>query len=106
VAFEPSILSSPRFFYVPVLAVEPTSGGSQTYSIIDFRPAFITNETATTTSVKGSHTGDSNNGLVVQGNDIKRIKVVFFNDKALPMEGDIPIIDYLGVGSRVIRLID
>ncbi len=32
--------------------------------------------------------------------------MVFFNTKALPTEGDIPIIDYLGVGARVIRLID
>ena len=103
---DPSILSSPRFFYVPVLAIEPSSGGSNTYSIVDFRPAFITDETATTTSVKGSHTGTSDNGLTVQGNDIKQIKVVFFNLKALPSEGDIPIIDYLGVGTRVIRLID
>ena len=106
VVFDPSILSSPRFFYVPVLAVEPSSGGSNTYSIVDFRPAFITDETPTTTSIKGAHTGTANNGLTVQGNDIKQIKVVFFNTNALPTEGDIPIIDYLGVGARVIRLID
>jgi hypothetical protein len=34
------------------------------------------------------------------------MKVVFFNSKALPSEGDIPLIDYLGIGTRVIRLID
>jgi hypothetical protein len=101
-----SILSSPRFFYVPVLAVEPASGGSNTYSIVDFRPAFITDESATLTSVKGAHTGSANNGLTVQGNDIKRIRVVFFNDDALPVDGNIPVIDYLGTGKRVIRLID
>jgi hypothetical protein len=106
VVLDPSILSSPRFFYVPVLAVEPASGGSQTYSIIDFRPAFITDETATTSSIKGSHTGTANNGLTVQGNDIKQIKVVFFNANALPVEGNIPLMDYLGTGRRVIRLID
>jgi hypothetical protein len=103
---DPAILKSPRFFYVPVLKVQPTTGGSNKYSIIDFRPAFITDETATTTSIKGQHTGTSDNGLTVQGNDIKQIKVVFFNLKALPSEGDIPIIDYLGVGTRVIRLLD
>ena len=31
---------------------------------------------------------------------------MFFNDAALPSEGDIPLIDYLGTGNRVIRLID
>jgi len=106
IVLDPAILSSPRFFYVPVLSVQPTTGGSNRYSIVDFRPAFITDETATATSIKGAHTGTADNGLTVQGNDIKQIKVVFFNISALPSEGDIPIIDYLGVGNRVIRLID
>ena len=101
-----SILRSPRFFYVPVLAVEPTSGGSNKYSIIDFRAAFLTNETATASAIKGSHTGTVENGVWVQGQDIKQIKVVFFNSDALPIDGDIPLIDYLGTGNRVIRLID
>ncbi len=101
-----SILRSPRFFYVPVLAIEPTSGGSARYSIIDFRAAFLTDETATATAVKGSHTGTADNGVWVQGQDVKQIKVVFFNSDALPVDGDIPVIDYLGTGNRVIRLID
>jgi Flp pilus assembly protein TadG len=106
VAFIPEILKSPRFFYVPVLAIQPTTGGSETYSIIDFRAAFLTDETATNTAIKGSKTGTNNNGVVVQGNDIKQLKVVFFNDAAIPVDGDIPLIDYLGTGNRVIRLID
>ncbi len=81
-------------------------GGSNKYSIIDFRAAFLTDETATTTSIKGSHTGTTDNGVWVQGQDIKQIKVVFFNGDALPIDGDIPVIDYLGTGNRVIRLID
>ncbi len=101
-----SILRSPRFFYVPVLAIEPTSGGSSKYSIIDFRAAFLTDETATASSIKGAHTGTTDNGVWVQGQDIKQIKVVFFSDEALPTDGDIPLIDYLGTGNRIIRLID
>ena len=101
-----SILRSPRFFYVPVLAIQAVPGGSNKYSIIDFRAAFLTDETATTTSIKGSHTGTVDNGVWVQGQDIKQIKVVFFNSDALPVDGDIPVIDYLGTGNRVIRLID
>ncbi|MBF4769980.1 Tad domain-containing protein [Nocardioides agariphilus] len=106
VKLDPAILRSPRFFYVPVLKIQPGSGGSQTYSIIDFRAAFLTDETATTSATKGSHTGTNNNGVVIQGQDIKQLKVVFFNDDALPVDGDIPLIDYLGSGNRVIRLID
>ena len=30
----------------PVLDVEPTSGGSTRYSIVDFRPAFLTDESS------------------------------------------------------------
>ncbi len=101
-----SILRSPRFFYVPVLAVQPDEGGSNRYSIIDFRAAFLTDETASSASIKGSHTGTSDNGVWVQGQDIKQIKVVFFNSDAIPIDGDIPVIDYLGTGNRVIRLID
>jgi hypothetical protein len=31
---------------------------------------------------------------------------VFFNSAALPTEGDIPLMDFLGSGERVIRLLD
>jgi Flp pilus assembly protein TadG len=106
IVLDPSILSSPRFFYVPVLAIQPATGGSQTYSIIDFRAAFLTDETATSTAIKGSKTGTNDNGVIVQGQDIKQLKVVFFNSKALPVAGNIPLIDYLGAGERVIRLLD
>ena len=41
------IWSSPRMVFVPVLGVEPSSGGSNKYQIIDFRPGFITDQTET-----------------------------------------------------------
>jgi hypothetical protein len=106
IVLSPKIFSSPRFLWVPVLAIQPTTGGSQTYSIIDFRAAFVTDETTTSTATKGSKTGTNDNGIIVQGSDIKQLKVVFFNSKALPHEGDFPLIDYLGTGQRVIRLLD
>ena len=89
-----------------IVAIQPSTGGSQTYSIIDFRAAFITDEPSTASSVKNGHTASNDNGLMIQGQDIKQLKVVFFNSKALPAEGDIPIIDYLGTGQRVIRILD
>lgn len=106
IVLSPKIYSSPRFLWVPVLAIQPGTGGSQTYSIIDFRAAFITDETVTSTAVKGSKTGTNDNGVIIQGSDIKQLKVVFFNSKALPHEGDFPLIDFLGSGQRVIRLLD
>ena len=50
------IFDSPRFFYVPVFAIQPEFGGSNRYSIIDFRPAFITDELVAPSTTKGVHT--------------------------------------------------
>jgi len=101
-----SIFESPRFFFVPVLKVTPVSGGSNKYSIIDFRPAFITDETTTLTTVKGSHTATTDNGLTQDGNQIRTVKVIFFNIKALPDNTNGQVTTYLGVGPKIIRLID
>ncbi|MGI8766764.1 MAG: hypothetical protein ACR2KM_09690, partial [Gemmatimonadaceae bacterium] len=102
-----SIYSSPRFLWVPVLRVQP-SGGSNHYSIIDFRPAFITDEQAIATAIRGSHTGTSDNGIMIPGEDIKQLKVVFFNANALPETGDgnTPLMPFLGVGRPIVRLVN
>jgi hypothetical protein len=98
-AFSDDILKSPRFAYVPVLKVKPTVGSSQDYAIIDFRPAFITDETATTAAT-------SDNGVTIQNNDVKTMKVFFFSYWALPHDAPGPMIDYLGVGPKLVFLID
>jgi Putative Flp pilus-assembly TadE/G-like len=100
------IYSAPRFVWVPVLAVQPVSGGSNRYSLIDFRPAFITDELSSTAATKGSRTASSDNGLTIPSNDITQIKVVFFDIDALPTDGDFPTIDFLGVGKPIVRLVD
>ncbi|HEX5862027.1 MAG TPA: TadE/TadG family type IV pilus assembly protein [Nocardioides sp.] len=100
------IYSAPRFVWVPVLADPPSSGGSNRYSLIDFRPAFITDELSSTAATKGSHTATSDNGLTIPSNDITQIKVVFFDIDALPTDGDFPTIDFLGVGKPIVRLVD
>ncbi len=51
------IFDSPRFFYLPILQVRP-AGGSNHYSIIDFRPAFIT-----------AQSRDRNKWLAFRGNE-------------------------------------
>jgi Flp pilus assembly pilin Flp len=103
-ALDASILTSPRFFFVPVLKVQPSGGGNK-YAIIDFRPAFITDEQAISSAVKNSHTGTSDNGIMIQGNDIKQLKVVFFNFDALPRDPGGNVIDYLGTGPKLVRLV-
>ncbi|RJS44831.1 TadE/TadG family type IV pilus assembly protein [Nocardioides cavernaquae] len=81
------IFDSPRFFWVPVLTADATRGASERYSIIDFRPAFLSD-------------------LHVQGNDIDQVKVIFFNWHALPGSTDGDVSPYLGVGKPILRLID
>lgn len=98
-----AIFSSPRFIYVPVLADE-ASGASDNISIIDFRPAFITDESLTAT--KGTRTATAENGVRIERNDVTQMTVIFFNIKALPNDSDVPLIDFLGVGEPITRLVD
>ena len=44
-----AIYSSPRFFWVPVFGIKPANGGSHHYSILDMRPAFLTDQPITAT---------------------------------------------------------
>ena len=97
-AFSEDLLKSPRFAYVPILKVQPLGGGDR-YSIIDFRPAFITDETATTAATDV-------NGVRVTTNKVDQLKVFFFSIWAVPHDGDVPLIDYLGVGHKVAHLVD
>ena len=103
-----SIYDSPRFFYVPVLKNDPGTGAQPQdsgHSIIDFRPAFLTDEVAVSTAVKGSQTGTSDNGVKIDSSGVVQMRVFFFNFDALPRESD-SVIDYLGVGPRILRMVD
>jgi hypothetical protein len=100
------IFDSPRFFYVPVFAIQPEFGGSNRYSIIDFRPAFITDELVAPSTTKGVHTASDDNGIVFHSNKIEQLDVIFFNVNTLPNETEDSLIDFLGVGRRIVRMID
>lgn len=102
----PAIYDSPRFFWQPILAVEPTSGGSARYSIIAFRPAFLTDEVVSTSTVRGSTNATPENGIKTHGGQIKQIRVVFFNADALPASDNArKTSPYLGTGPKILRLI-
>lgn len=101
-ALDESILNSPRFVFVPVVRTDPATGtrppGYEGNAIIDFQPGFITGE-----NIYG--TNDSDNGLKIQNNSVKQVKIFFFGFDALPHEPDMPVQDYLGIGDPIIRLI-
>ena len=100
-AFDKELINSPRFIQVPVLKVQPDNGGSNRYSIIDYRPGFITDETVASSTVKGTHTATVDNGLTIEGNGITTIRVIFFARPAIESCGEVPLMDYLGVGQKI-----
>ncbi|HET7066144.1 MAG TPA: hypothetical protein VFI21_00920 [Nocardioides sp.] len=100
-----SITSDPRFVWVPILKVQPTNGGSNNWSIVDVRPGFITDEQVTNSTVKGTHTATSQNGVITSNNGVTQLNVVFFNIGAMPLDDNGKKIDYLGVGQPLIRLV-
>lgn len=101
-----AIYSSPRFAWVPVLNVPPTAGGSDKYTIVDFRAAFITGET-NNSQRNAVQMDTTTNGLKTANNGITAMTVIFFHREALPnAPGDAPLGDYLGVGPKVIQLVD
>jgi hypothetical protein len=105
-----SIVDDPRFVWVPVVAVKPDCGTCSNYSIIDIRPGFITDQQPISASVKGSNMaqngGTMQNGVYVANNGITSLKVVFFNIDAMPRDVNDNVIDYLGVGQPIVRLVN
>jgi hypothetical protein len=75
------------------LKVTPQSGGSQHYAIVDFRIAFISDST-----------GD--NGIQISGNDVTKVNVVFINPAAVMPDNSGHVVDFLGAGPKIVRLID
>jgi Flp pilus assembly protein TadG len=103
-ALDPAIYNSPRFCYVPVIGVKASNGGSQHYGIVDIRPCFITGETVTSTYNSQSMIDGTDNGLTVPVSKVTAIRVIFFNSNALPAQGAMG--DYIGVGPKVVALVD
>ena len=103
------IFASPRFMWVPVLKVQPVNGSSQKYSIVGFRPGFLTDQPLTATKANMAlGTTTAHNGLTIQNNSIQTMKVMFFNVAALPETADasMPTTPYLGSGTKIITLVD
>ncbi|HEY3531055.1 MAG TPA: Tad domain-containing protein [Nocardioides sp.] len=111
-AFTTAIFTSPRFVYVPVLGTTP-SGGSDKYQIIDFRPAFITDQlnSAYKNTPEATCTSSSCNGLTMtsNGKSLLSLQVIMINQAALP-QCPITICQdvkkYTGKGTQQLRLIN
>lgn len=97
------ILDSPRFGYVPVLPVQPGNGGSKKYQIVDFRPAFITDQVG---SAQRGDAPSATNGVTTDNNGVQSIQVVFLNRDAVPWPTSDKTIPFVGTGQRIPLLIN
>lgn len=114
-----TIYYSPRFVEVPVLSAQPSNGTSHQYEIVDFRPAFITDQPVTDTRSTGSpitsgcQTGNSFNGecngLTYDHGQLNSVILIFVNPRALPKPPLSPndkYIPYTGSGTKVPLLVN
>jgi hypothetical protein len=105
-ALSADIYNSPRFFWVPVLDTDPSTG-KKSWPIVDFRPGFITDQSLSATRA-GPGTISALNGLVADPNGIAEVKVVLFDEKALPEFA--PTVggesDYTGSGPKALVLVE
>jgi hypothetical protein len=112
-AFNVSIYTSPRFVYIPVLGVTPTTGGSKKYQIIDLRPAFISDQpnSATQSTPEVACTPLNCNGLTMGNNPntLQSLQLILLNPASLPTCPDSickGVQQYLGTGPKALRIIN
>jgi Flp pilus assembly pilin Flp len=105
-ALSADIFKSPRFFWLPVLDSDPSTG-KKSWPIVDFRPGFITDQALSATNdTPGSISAF--NGLEEEPAGIREVKVVLFDEAALPefapaTGGEE---DYTGSGPKAIVLVE
>ncbi|WP_203335310.1 TadE/TadG family type IV pilus assembly protein [Nocardioides limicola] len=108
VVLDGGIFESPRFSFVPLLAVRPGPGTSQRYKIVGFRPAYITDEPGSATK------GYSDNSRLLgigftNNNKVERMVVTFIHPDALP---PVPVTettvytDPTGLAPKVLLMVD
>jgi Flp pilus assembly protein TadG len=104
--FTQEIWASPRFLIVPKIEFDPT--GTKWMPIIDFVPAFITDQPTGASKQVPLVTGATDNGLVVENPEkLRAIRVFFFDMDALPPPPDGSTLqDYFGVGRKLITMVN
>lgn len=108
-AVSAAIFDSPRFFWLPVLVTDP-SGGAGSYAIVEFRPVFITAQADNATKASPAAGPNPDNGITMStnGKSIEKIKVRAINPNSLPgfSSSGGSTIAYLGVGTKIVRLVE
>lgn len=105
-ALSSDIFDSPRFFWVPVLDTDPSTG-TKSWPIIDFRPGFISDQDINATNgAPGSIS--ALDGLTTDANGISEVKVILFDKSALPefaptVGGEA---DYTGSGPKALVMVE
>ena len=96
------IVSSPRFFRIPVLPEDPTHGTSTNYPITGYYYVFITTEGVSPIS--------GYNGITMRtnGTKIETLSVAVLNSSSLPPTVPNPgnVVAYTGSGPKVVVLVD
>ncbi|MDQ4052026.1 MAG: pilus assembly protein [Actinomycetota bacterium] len=105
-ALSADIFQSPRFFWLPVLDTDPSTG-KKSWPIVDFRPGFITDQALSATR-DAPGTISAFNGLEAEPAGIREVKVLLFDELALPefapATGEEE--DYTGSGRKAIVLVE
>jgi Flp pilus assembly protein TadG len=103
--FTQDIWKSPRFMIVPKLAVDPA--GNKWMPIVDFVPAFITDEVTGSSRQAPIMSGQTDNGFVLGNKQVRAMRVFFFDMDALPAPPDGgPLQDYFGAGPKIITMVN
>lgn len=96
------IISSPRFFRIPILPEDPSRGTSTNYPIIDYYYVFITTEGVSPVS--------GYNGITMRNNGtkIESLSIAMLNASSLPDTVPHPgkVTAYTGSGPKVVVLVD
>ena len=105
-ALSADIFSSPRFFWLPVLDTEPSTG-TKYWPIVGFVPGFISDQDATATR-EAPGTISPLDGIAADPNGVTEVKVILLSEAALPefapaRGGEA---DYTGSGPKTIVLVE
>lgn len=105
-ALSSDIYNSPRFFWIPVLDTDPSTG-IKYWPIVGFRPGFISDQSLTATRAAPG-TISALDGLSTDSSGIREVKVILFDEKALPEFA--PTVggesDYTGSGPKALVLVE
>lgn len=105
-ALSADIFGSPRFFWLPVLDTDPSTG-KKYWPVVGFVPGFISDQSLDATRAAPG-TLSPLDGIESDSSGVAEVKVVLFSEAALPefapARGGEP--DYQGTGPKVVVLVE